>query len=159
MATGNFIDTEHGIFVIPRLSYDDALEILADTGEPFDEGDAWHLIQDYEACDADNFYTNLNDVLKGFGIYPHYRTGEYYYNEDDKLIGKVTLHPGYYTGVQVIVDTDPEELFSYYDDEILEEEYSPDSEPLIEAVKSLTDHYEVFARFSNGETMYSKVDA
>lgn len=159
MATGNFINTEHGIFVIPRLSYADALEILTDEGEPFEESDVRDLIDDYEASHVVNFYWNLNYTLKGHGIYPHYRKGEYYYNEDDKLMGKVTLQSGYYSGVQVIVETDPEELFDYYDDETLEEEYAPDHEPLLEAVKSMTDHYEVLAQFSNGETIYSKVDA
>ena len=84
-------------------------------------------------------------------------------NYDERYVATISRESGYYSGIQFIVDTDYldqdyVETFDYEEDKDLPADEVFDSEgaeKVIEIVGMYTTKLEVFASFSNGETMYS----
>ena len=158
MATGNFYPSEYGIFVLPTLSEAEAEADLRNLGEEVTYENVVHEISLYEECMLEDFPHNLWHALKerGVSLYEE-RNHMNCYDDDDRIIARLELSPGYYSGVQVLVEGDPEELLRefYYEESYLED-YSPDIEPVLDALRAVTTEYEVFARFSSGETWYQE---
>ena len=159
MATGNFYPSEYGIYTLHTLSVEDAVLYLKDEGIEVTDENIAHEISMYEEFMVEEFPHMLEEALSERGV-TMYEERDHIdcYDEDDKIIARLELSPGYYEGVQVLVEGDPEELLSYtFDEESYLEDYSPDIEPVLDALSSVTTELEVFARFSNGETWYQKV--
>ena len=177
MATGNFYSHENGIFVLPSRSYEEAEQFLIEEhGEDEVNEDMIHShISFEEEYIYKEFYEYmLKPLLEEQGIDLFIEDYRYATVErNGRMIAKLALEPGYYEGCQVIVETNPDELFSdtselYYNERIedfqdeivrarLNEVYTTHNKTFFKVLGQVTDEYSVSARFSNGETMYSKV--
>lgn len=158
MATGNFINSEYGIFVLPTLSTEEAEENLKEAGIEVTPEAVEQEIRFYEEITSQDFTSELKLALSEQGV-TMYEKRHYIecYDAADKILARLELSPGYYSGCQVLVDGDPQELLGdYYDEEDYLEEYSPDIESVLTALRAITVEYQVYARFSNGETWYQK---
>lgn len=160
MATGNFYPSEYGIFVLPTLTTDEAIENLKDMDYDITEDNIYREIEHYERITLEDFPINLKYALKDHGISMYEdRNHIDCCDDDDRIIARLELSPGYYSGMQVVVEGNPEELLGeFYDEESYLEDYSPDIEPVLNALRIVTTQYKVFARFSSGETWYNKSD-
>ena len=158
MATGNFYPHKNGIFVLPSMTYDEAKRALEedyDVSDPTDEEIATFIFLNEES-NYEDFEENLACALDQYGMY--YRTlsdDHYQVYRNDRIVGEILLRPGYYAGMQVLVETDPDELGIYYDTKTeLFEEYTSNNKTLFKAIDRVTRELAIVARFSNGETWY-----
>lgn len=173
MGASNYINHENGIFTIELENFEQMKEwmleeeqfewMIDEDGNVSDE-DVWNQLGYHNQDIVDEWLGNFADMVKysntGIEIVIEKRYEAYVYNKGGKLIAKLELASGYYDGVQVIVETDPEELFrgKYFDTKAeLYEEYTVHNKQLMKLVKDITQQIEVSARFSNGETMYELV--
>ena len=160
MATGNFIDGEYGIFALLTITEEEAAEQLQDIGEEATAENVANEIRMYEEFMLQDFSDILRDALqlRGVTMYEE-RDGFTCYDEEDRIVARLQMSPGYYSGAQVLVEGDPQELLrDYYDEQAYLEDYSPDITPVLEALREVTTELQVFARFSNGETWYTKAE-
>ena len=143
MSTSNFYNSENGIFVVPGS---DEEWFTSDDLELFKE-DLIDMVENknYEVN------TQANDrliVLK-----------------NDLIVAELSFEDGYYSGVQVIVETDKDELEERYrgwngyqgNDWTPIKLYTPYNKRLIKLVEKATQELKVVARFSNGETIYKEI--
>ena len=158
MATGNFYPHKNGIFVLPSMTYDEAKRTLEedyDVSDPTDEEIATFIFLNEES-NYEDFEENLACALDRYGMY--YRTlsdDHYQVYRNDRIVGEILLRPGHYAGMQVLIETDPDELGIYYDTKTeLFEEYTPNNKTLFKAIDRVTKELAIVARFSNGETWY-----
>lgn len=159
MSTGNFINHKNGIFALHMLSVEDVINSYEDSEDLKDE-EILDVIAEELMFETDFFLDNLSENIKNknLSVIPLNKYKALIQDKDRKLVAEVELKNGYYDGVQVIVETDPEELFSYCDDdEDFADEHSKSTEDLLLAIRELTDELEVAYQFSNGETGYKKI--
>ena len=142
MATSNYYNNDNGIFVVPNSE------------------DEYFTSEELE-----DFQELVNEVLtaKGYTVKHGYNDLTNVY-KNDLIVGTIEYAGGYYTGVQVIVTTDKEELqgdfegingyYGAYRDQPCKW-YTPYHKTLLNIIGSLTTKREVIAHFSNGETIYS----
>lgn len=179
MATNNFYNHENGIFVLHTTTVAEAKESLEETaldnGEAFDFTDE-EIQSEQEFLDQirieEFFSCELNYLLEDKGMKlesSDYREAKVY-NKNGKLIAELSLKSGYYSDVQVIVETDYNELFIdnddlFYDERIqdyrddfvksrLYEVYTPHNKQLFEVIKKCTMPINLVGSFSNGEAVY-----
>lgn len=166
MATGNFYNHENGIFILHEPTKEESIKEIIEYWEIDKEDITDQNIWDYQnsvlEIEMIGFQENLQYLIEKYGytIFESANDSDTFeiYNKVDKIIAKIYFMPGYYSGVQVIVETSPEELISYWNTESeLYEQYSPHNKRLLKAVSKLTKHLGIYARFSNGETWYSEV--
>ena len=171
MGASNYINHDNGIFEIELETFEqmkewmleeEQFEWMVDEDGNVSYEEVWDQLGYYNQDIVDEWLGHFADMVKhsntGIEVVIEKRYNASAYNKGGKLIAKLELVSGYYDGVQVIVETDPEELFSgeYFDTKAeLYEEYTPNNKRLLKLVKDNTQHMEVSARFSNGETMYS----
>lgn len=163
MATANFINHKNGIFALPMLSVEDVLNNYDGNPEDLEDEEIFDIIAENLMFEAEAFLDNLSESLKEtkLSVAPLDRYKALVRDEEGKIVAEVELEDGYYEGVQVIVETDPEELYLYFDydyDEDLEDVYSEDNEDLFSAIRGLTDELGILYRFSNGKTGYTKIN-
>ena len=169
MATNNFYNHKNGIFVINlHDSEDDYKEYLKMeleeellTQEEYDNRlDSLEFYNAWAYDEADmslefqleNIKMELED--KGYDIYTdnEYEFGVY---RKGKAVAWCTVEPGYYDGVQLIVDTDPEPLEMYYSTLAeLYEMYTPHHKRLLKLIEKLTTPIVKVGQFNNGEALY-----
>lgn len=171
MGASNYINHDNGIFSIELETFEqmkewmleeEQFEWMVDEDGNVSYEEVWDHLGYYNQDIVDEWLGHFADMVKhsntGIEVVIEKRYNASAYNKGGKLIAKLELVSGYYDGVQVIVETDPEELFSgeYFDTKAeLYEEYTPNNKRLLKLVKDNTQQIEVSARFSNGETMYS----
>lgn len=166
MSTSNFYNHENGIFTLYQPTYKETINEIVECWEIEKEDITEEIIYDYQnsilEMEIECFKDNLQYLLDKYGYYI-VETQKYsyeVYNKASKIIAKIYFENGYYSGVQVIVETSPDELISYEywnTKAELYEQYSPYHERLLQAVGKLTKHLGIYARFSNGETWYSEI--
>lgn len=165
MATNNFLNHENGIFVLQQMSESDAKENLIENGwelADITEEAIQEEINMYEQMDCEEMFNDgcgLNYWLTERGYTVVKEKGNYsakVYNKTDKLVAELTLESGYYAGVQVIVETDPDNLLDgYYDTQAeLLEQYTPHHKRLLKLIGKYTTPLLKVAQFSNGEAIY-----
>ena len=169
MGTANFMNHENGIFVLEMQSYEDALQMLLENGHEEDDIDE-EMIQ---IAIEDDYYWYVDGFMdemliptiedKGYyvsehkdGRYTVWSTGKY----SDRIVAELRLESGYYSHVQLIVETDGEYLIENYvgwytgtKTEMLEN-WTPHNKRLFKIIEQFTRKLNVVARFSNGETFY-----
>lgn len=166
MGTANFYNHSNGIFVLRTLSAAEARENLLDRGYEAEEITA-DLI-DYEIDST--LEVGCNDIFhegmginyfletKGFTVEDQDGYSAKVFNKQGKLIAELSLEDGYYSGVQLIVETDQDKLFDcdYFETNAeLMQVYSPHHRRLIKAISQYTLPIEVVGSFSSGETIYA----
>lgn|SRR5699024_244998 len=168
MATNNFYNHENGIFVIESSSIEDAYErykeMQLDLGEEIEpmediEESLYYDMADYDEMILEDFYYNFDA-----GVMPHGMEGLKkdngeieIVNNKYKTIAILTIEPGYYDHAQVIIETDPEEIFGDYMPETqaeLYEQYSPHHKRLLKYLERITTPIRKVGGFSNGEAIY-----
>lgn len=171
MATNNFYNHENGIFVIEELSLEEAYEVYKQERLDFEEEieefdnvslETLHVIIDMEMT----FRIENLDYLFSNGVLPYGMTSSAesdteftIYNNKGKVIALVYVSGGCYQHAQLIVETDPYEIFgehSYYWETKADmlEEYSPNHKRLLKYVASITTPINLVGSFSNGEAVY-----
>lgn len=168
MATGNFYLHENGIFAIFGMNYEDAKNYVIESYDYMEDEISEDLIYEFMnesvLWEVEYFLDMLkNELPKGLesytmGIHDDITVIE---NKQGKRVAEIRLESGYYEGVQVIVETDPYEMFDGYgywntQAEMLEE-YTPNNKRLLNFIAKITTPLGITARFSNGETMYHKL--
>lgn len=158
MATGNFYPHKNGIFVLPSMTYDEAKRALEednDVSDPTDEEIAAFIFLNEES-NYEDFEESLACALDRYGMYYYTLSDDHYQvYRNDRIVGEILLRSGYYAGMQVLVETDPDELGIYYDTKTeLFEEYTPNNKTLFKAIDRVTKELAIVARFSSGETWY-----
>lgn len=163
MSTNNFFNHENGIFILPEHEWEEIEEMLLEEHEPEEVTD--QLISSeidfqneslYE-CWLDNFAYELEEKGYGYKMINPYMCKVY--NKQDKLLAELEVHGGYYSGAQVIVETDPVNLLDGYystQSELLEQ-YTPNHKRLLKLVSQYTTPLVKVGQFSNGEAVYEKV--
>ena len=175
MGTANFYNHENGIFVLPMADYEATEEFLI--GEHGAEEVNDDMI--YEQINIENeflteefFKYQLKPLIEEYGMELSIDSMDFaeVYRKG-RMVAQLRLEGGYYEGCQVIVETNPEEIFvdhadlfynetiQDYQDEIvkskLKEVYTPHNKTLFKAIKKCTTAYGVVGVFSNGEAVYS----
>lgn len=141
MATGNYYDSDNGLFIVPNSEN-----------------------EDFTIEELEDFQALVDEVLtaKGYTVKPGYNEMTNVY-KNDLIVGTIEYASGYYMGAQVVVTTDKDELqgdfegtngyYGAYRDQPCKW-YTPYHKTLLNIIGSLTTKREVVARFSNGETIY-----
>lgn len=181
MGTANFYNHENGIFVIADMGYDEALESIkanrdeSEKDEEITETQVYNEINFYNQINYEEFFEyQLKDILEENGMELDIDSQDkatVYRN--NKIMAELTMNGGYYSGVQIIVETDVEELLgddSYmyysertedYEDEMLkvriDERYTKHNKTLFKIMNQYTESYGVTGVFSNGNAIYHKV--
>lgn len=169
MATSNFYNHPNGIFMIKELSLEDAYEIyLEDALNIGEEVQSYHEIDlevlysivsmDFEITLENIRYTLENELPYDMSSEKINENEFRIYSKNNKVIAQLSIEGGYYSGAQIIVETDPYEIFgdyAYWDTkrEMLEE-FSPHNKRLFKYLETITYPLKVTASFSNGETIY-----
>lgn len=178
MATGNFYPHENGIFVLPMADFEETKKWLEESGdwelEDLTDEFIYKQMNFDDEITAENFYESLAYDLKEKGIDLDFDEWEAKAYRNGRLIAELELKAGYYDGCQVIVETDPYEMQETsnnydlfynsntedYQDEFvksqLNEVYTEHNKTFFKVLEQNTTRYEIYARFSNGETMYTK---
>lgn len=170
MATNNFYNHENGIYVIEDVSleevYENYKESQLDVGE---EPEPMEELDEYMLYEEQYFLTKMliDDIISQFRYDLPYgmttsmvASNEYefsVYNKQGKTIAEVYLQSGYYADTQIIVETDPNEIFGDYMPETqteLYEQYTPHHQRLLDFVSSITTPIRKVGGFSNGEAIY-----
>ena len=175
MGTSNFYNHDNGIFLIPQTDFDQMKEWMEtdeffewarEDGEPISNEMVWDELNMQLEEDARNWLENfkyyLEDELKsGYSILMKNNYEGQVYNKGGKLVASLELRSGYYDGCQVIVETDPHELFNgyYYFETQAEllEEYTPNHKRLLKYVANYTESIVRVGGFSDGTSLYQKV--
>lgn len=173
MSTNNFYNHENGIYVLQDCTEQEALESLMDMNP--DHTGAFSE----EEINEEIYYQNDNNYeyfIEGFGYYLEQQSKGTYsivpdkkhngyagtvYNKQDKVVAYLRLEGGYYSGAQVIVETDIDTLASvgalddYYDTNYdLLNDYTPNHKRLLKYLASYTTPIVKIGNFSNGEAVY-----
>lgn len=165
MSTNNFWNHENGIFVLQQLTEEEAKLNLLDNDwseEDITSEAIQNEISLYEHHDCEEFFEDgcgINYWLEEKGYTVVKEKGNYsakVYNKADKLVAELKLESGYYTGVQVIVETDPDNLLDgYYETRTeLLEQYTPHHKRLLKYIGQYTKPLLKVGQFSNGEAVY-----
>ena len=161
MATANFYNHENGIYIVNEPEREDAINSLLENG--YEENE----INDGLIDDELNFLSSVNIEWFMRDLYETLNKKYYVeeveenslniytrkYNRKDKLVANVYIKDGYYQGYQVIVETNPVNLFPYwnfYSKKELLEEYTPNHKTLLKIIKSMTTPINLVGKFSNG---------
>lgn len=184
MGTTNFRNHENGIFVIPQTSFEQMKELMEEDEffEPHREGgltdeDVYEQLAFEEERNAEEFLEHqLGYQLKEKGFTVTIEGDRW--NEvmhvfrGEKKLAELYLEAGYYSGAQVIVETDPYKIIQdddlFYNDRIedyqeefvkskLNEVYTPHNKTLFKVITSCTDAYSLDGVFSDGTGLYSKL--
>lgn len=160
MATGNFCNHENGIFVVPRATIEEITKVFEEENIEITDESIYMEMGRSEVDFIEDFEYILESHLKGYSVIPKKNRDDEYIleNKNGKIVAELSFQSGYYDGVQLIVGTDPDELGIYYETQSeLYEQHSPNNKRLFKALSKIFIELEVSARFSNGETIYSKV--
>lgn len=181
MGTTNFVSHENGIFVLNLTEFEQMKEWMEED-EFFEETREYGLTENniYEQLEIENrqeVYDFLEHQLgylleqKGYSIkVSENKTKGIIYNPKGKILADVELREGYYNGVQLIVETNPEELFVHNDelyfnykindfqDELVKsklyEVYSPMNRRMFKIIEQCTTRYSVVGKFNDGTCIY-----
>lgn len=172
MSTNNFYNHENGIYVIQEYTEQEAIESLMDMNPDhagaFSEEEISEEIRfqndDIYECFIECFGDYLEWKSKGaYSIVPDKRRNlaGTVYNKQGKVVACLHLEGGYYSGAQVIAETDIENLASvgalddYYETNCdLLNDYTPNHKRLLKYLASYTTPIVRIANFSNGEAIY-----
>lgn len=163
MATGNFYPHENGIFTIRLNSFEDVKEWMAEDNRDISEDLVYDEMYYVNSMLVEEFFSeDLIPMLedKGYEVNTHNNDTISVWR-NNKIVAELSLKSGYYEGVQVIAETDKDyliETYVGYLDTVKEEieNYTPHNKTLFNVLRNVTDEYVISARFSNGETWYSK---
>lgn len=172
MSTNNFINHENGIYVLEQRTEQELKEGLLESGYQENEITEEFLQEERNFCeemDCRELFSKgcgLNYWLeeKGYQVEQD-KNNEFkarVFSKQGKVVADLILESGYYSGVQVIVETDPYKLFEmredgyYYGYTMAEvrEEYTPNHKRLLKAIAQYTIALEKVGQFSNGEAVY-----
>lgn len=184
MGTSNFYNHDNGIFVVGSTGYEQMKEWMLEdevfedvregglTDEAVYEQMDFENEREFEEFFEEGCYFEDNLRLNGYELQKTNNYKAMVYNKKDKIVAELSLKSGYYDGVQLIVETNPYEIVEleqntdlYYNDRVedyqdefvkskLYEEYTPYNKTLLKIIENCTNKLEVYAQFSNGETMY-----
>lgn len=177
MGTSNFYNHENGIFVIEPRDFDEVKKFMIEEEELEEVSDemVYEDISFYFDIDIEDTISNIKYDLenKGYSLNEEDNYRYTVYNKGGKMVAELEVRSGYYSGAQIIVETDPNELFiddhslyfdertqDYSDDIVksrLNEVYTPYSATLFNIIKRYTNSYGLVGTFSNGESVYTKV--
>lgn len=182
MSTNNFVNHENGIFVVPETSFEQMKEWMLEdeffesVGEDgLTDEDVYEQLQFEQEIDAEEFLEyQLGYQLekKGFNVTytsnPFKEFMQVYRGE--KMLAEIHLQPGYYSGAQVIVETDPETILPFCEDYYLDErggriadeplvsklrkDYTPNNKRMFKVIRECTTPITKVGQFSNGEAVY-----
>lgn len=169
MGTSNFYSHENGIFVLEQMTEETAFQCLLDNDPDVKAEDITDEQIQSEIDFQYDFYVEdfmgyLTERLEEQGYSTNkesngktsvWKQGKY----EERIVAELSLEPGYYSHVQLIVETDRDYLIENYIgylDTVTEEleHYTPHNKRLFKIVEGLTRPLQVVARFSNGETFY-----
>lgn len=173
MSTNNFYNHENGIYVLQDCTEQEALELLMDINPDHAGAFSEEEISEEIRFQNDDIY---NCFIECFGDYLEWKSKGTYsivsdkkhngyagtvYNKQDKVVAYLRLEGGYYSGAQVIVETDIDTLASvgalddYYDTNYdLLNDYTPNHKRLLKYLASYTTPIVRIGNFSNGEAIY-----
>lgn len=158
MATGNFINHKNGIYVLKETTFEEALEDVKMYYEEEDKNieditdeEVWEQKNELDRIILDDFKYRLAEVMLEKGLEVKANGYRYLIFRNDKILAELSLKDGYYSGCQVVVNTDKEYLKN------LGYEVSKHNKTMFKQLKKATNQYKVSAYFSNGETFYEKV--
>ena len=182
MATSNFINHENGVYVLYMPDFDQMKEwmledeFFEDTrADGITDEDVYDQLYHEEEEAARSFFEwVLKPALEKKGIElivkNQYEAEAY---RDDRIMAILRLESGYYDGIQVIVDTDPEHICynyadffynehtkQYQDEPVLSQlyrDYTPHNRTLFSVLGQVTTPLRVLGTFSNGETVYESM--
>lgn len=186
MGAQNFVHHENGIFTISQMEFKETKEYLIEVNglekEEVTDEQVYDEMNFQNQCILDEYMKNeLKFVLEEYGykVKVNSQTEATIYNSKEKIIAQAILRSGYYDGVQLIVETDPYEIFparldelsyderieDYRDDFVktrLYEVYTPYNKKLLQVIsdKLSVEKYEVMAQAYpqfGGTAFYSKV--
>lgn len=181
MSTNNFVNHENGIFVVPETSFeqmkewmleDEFFESVREDG--LTDEDVYEQLQFEQEIDAEEFLEQqLGYQLeqKGFNVtYTGTIQERMQVCRGDKMLAEIHLSSGYYSGIQVIVETDPEAILPFYEDTYyndrtkdyqdepvkskLYEMYTPNNKRMFKVIRECTTPITKVGQFSNGEAVY-----
>lgn len=169
MSTNNFYNHKNGIYLVPEYTYEDIKEMLLDN-DYSEEEITDELIQSehdfYSEMTCEEFLQDgchLNYWLEEKGYKTIQDERNRYkakvFNKGGKLLAELRLESGYYTGCQVIVETDIDVIEPWVNDyEMTKAEinnmYSPHHKRLLKAIAEYTTPLIKVGQFSNGEAIY-----
>ena len=183
MATNNFYNHSNGIFILELTEFDQMKEWM-ETDEAFehyqeegftDEDVIQELNFEHDQTMSEFLEHHLGYLLeeKGYSVQMNGYYKATVCNAKNKVLAELEVTGGYYEGAQLIVETDPYELFHdhydlFYNDRIddqqddfvkskLYEVYSPHNKTLFKVIESCTTPLKRVAQFSNGEAVYERV--
>ena len=159
MSTANFYNHPNGIYLVPEINEKDAANWLRDNGATDTEITPEAIDNAiYEALeyDTEEFLDNLKyDYMDAGYIAGLYSKNLLVVSNANGLeIAEIRLQSGYYKGVQVIFETEPEKLENgetYYP---LYQWYSPNHKKALKILASHTNQVEQAYKFNNGEAGY-----
>ena len=158
MATGNFINHKNGIYVLKEATFEEALEDVKTYYEETDKNieditneEVWEQKNELDRIIFDDFEYRLAEVMLEKGLEVKANGYRYLIFRNDKILAELNLKDGYYSGCQVVANTDKEYLKN------LGYEVSKYNKTMFKQLKKITNEYKVSAYFSNGETFYEKV--
>lgn len=170
MATNNFENHANGIFLLGEYDREEAIESLKNNSyddgyesEDFSDDEIQEEILFYSNLFAEeflsNFVYNVEELKMGYEVRlsNHSRYEGKVFNKKGLLVAEIKVQSGYYTGWQVIVETDPNELFcdEYFETQAeLLQEYTPHHKRLLKLISMYTNKIEKVGGFSNGEAVY-----
>ena len=183
----DLFDTELAMEEFSNLPEDEKERILASEEDilvqmakrTIDDETIYQEIGFYEEMEVNDIFEDgmgLNYQLKleGLDLIKERNGRARVYSKTGKLLAELTLESGYYSGVQIIVETDPYELLEndyhlFYNDRIhdfqdefvkskLNEVYTPHNKTLFKVITSYTDVYSLDGVFSDGTGVYSKMN-
>lgn len=179
MGTSNFINHENGIYLIPEYTEEDAIEMLLEndselTREEISDEDIYNELNFQNETLAKEFMEfMLPEWLKekGFQIKNESNWSFTVNNSKGKRLAEIYAESGYYSGIQIIVETDINELFQddselYFDYRTndysenivkarLDEVYSSNNKKLLKAIEKFTTPLVRLGGFSDGTSVYS----
>lgn len=165
MSTNNFYNHKNGIYLVPEYTYEDIKEMLLDndyseeeiTDELIQSEHDFLLEIECEEFLQDGMGLNAWLTEKGYAVTQdnnNYKAKVF--NKGGKLLAELRLESGYYTGCQVIVETDPYILLDGYfntQSELLEQ-YTPHHKRLLKAIAEYTVPIVKVGGFSDGSAVY-----
>lgn len=183
MGTNNFRNHENGIFVLPEVSFEQMKEWMQEDeffedirANGLTDEDVYEQIAFEEERNAEEFLEHqLGYQLKEKGFTVTIEGDRW--NEvmhvfrGEKKLAELHLEAGYYSGAQVIVETDPEKILPFYEDTLIDdrtgdyrdepvkhklyEMYTSNNKTMFKVIEQCTTALSLVGVFSNGEAIYS----
>jgi hypothetical protein len=177
VGTANFMSHENGIFVIEDMDFQETKDYMIESfGDDeffstyYDEDTKtwdipdetiWEEIGTQQLYNYEDFFNNVSfdtKLNKYYDIQIVHANEMIVKNKQGKLVAVCTIQSGYYEHLQVIVETNPDNLEAYlYSDESIASQYTPNHARLLNIISNYTTPLVCIARASNGEAFYSRV--